>query len=136
MTDPQCITDEVERTALTPIMDDLIRLLCGPVKAERWLDAIKGGAIVRRSTLQYRDVDLVALARYVRGRETAGFDAQEHALVAAMDQVLDDMGESFSVCGATKAQARVALEPYLTVEEKAMHTTIEDALRILKEVGL
>ena len=68
MTDPQCITDEVERAALLPIMADFISLLCGPAKAERWLDAIKGGAIVRRSTLQYRDVDLVALARYVRGK--------------------------------------------------------------------
>lgn len=92
MTDPQCITDEVERTALTPIMDDLIRLLCGPVKAERWLDAIKGGAIVRRSTLQYRDVDLVALARYVRGRETAGFDAQEHAPIEDALRILKEVG--------------------------------------------
>lgn len=135
MTDPQCITDDDERVALAPIIAGLVGIFCGPATAERWIDAIKKGAIVRRSTLQHMDVDLVALARYVRGK-MAEMDAQEHALVAAMDQVLDDMGKKFSVCGATKAQARVALEPYLTVEEKAMHTPIEDALQILKEVGL
>lgn len=39
------------------------------------------------------------------------------ALVAAMDQLLDDMGtEGCCVCPAGKAQARVAFEPFITAE--------------------
>ena len=64
-------------------------------------------------------------------------ETQKQALIAAMDQVLDDMGTGgFAVCGATKAQARVALDPYLNDEERALHTPIEDARQLLKDVGL
>lgn len=41
-------------------------------------------------------------------------EAQVEALADAMWQLLDDMQGGMSVCLAAKAEARVALEPFLT----------------------
>jgi hypothetical protein len=58
------------------------------------------------------------------------------ALVAAMAQILDDMRENgMSCCLATKAQARVAYEPFANPEEKDLIMPIEDARRILEELS-
>lgn len=56
------------------------------------------------------------------------------ALVDAMDQLLDDMGEhGQSVCLAAKAQARVAFEPFFDPEIHVMDMPLEEAVRIVSE---
>lgn len=57
------------------------------------------------------------------------------ALVAAMDQLLDDMGMAGqSVCLAAKAQARVALQPFLEKNDTAEWLMpLDMAQRILEE---
>jgi hypothetical protein len=57
------------------------------------------------------------------------------ALVAAMSQILDDMRkDGTSVCLATKAQARIAYEPFADPEEIDFIMPIEEARRILEEL--
>lgn len=57
------------------------------------------------------------------------------ALAAAMSQLLDDMGkDGHCVCGAAKAQARIAYEPFADPDEKAFIMPIAEARRILKEL--
>jgi hypothetical protein len=58
------------------------------------------------------------------------------ALAAAMSQVLDDMRvDGTSVCLATKAQARIAYEPFADPDEKEFIMPIEEARRILEELS-
>jgi hypothetical protein len=70
------------------------------------------------------------------------WDENVEALAAAMLRVLDDMGggpfsssSSTSVCLATKAQARIAYEPFAGTDERAIIMPIEEARRILAEVS-
>lgn len=56
------------------------------------------------------------------------------ALIDAMDSVLDDMGKNgLSVCLYTKAQARIALEPFLSPESAEFIMPLSEAERIVKE---
>jgi hypothetical protein len=58
------------------------------------------------------------------------------ALAAAMSQVLDDMRkDATSVCLATKAQARIANEPFADPDEKSRIMPIEEARRIIEELS-
>ncbi|MGB6326674.1 MAG: hypothetical protein WBG11_13140 [Methylocella sp.] len=58
------------------------------------------------------------------------------ALAAAMSQVLDDMRkDGISVCLATKAQARIAYEPFADPGEKEFIMPIEEARRIIEELS-
>lgn len=62
--------------------------------------------------------------------------AEVDALVDAMDQLLDDMGMAgTSVCLAAKAQARVAIEPFLKERGDAGEwlMSFADAQQVLKE---
>ena len=135
------ITDDEEAEALMPIMVELLKGFRHKKEAELLQSVIDMGGMQRVLSLRLRsDLDFVALARYVhynQGKRAEPRSREEQALIAAMDQVLDDMGTGgFAVCGATKAQARVALDPYLNDEERALHTPVEDARQLLKDVGL
>lgn len=55
-------------------------------------------------------------------------------LVAAMDQLLDDMGhEGTRVCLAAKAQARIAFEPFMELDAAHIYMPLEEAKRIAAE---
>lgn len=58
------------------------------------------------------------------------------ALVAAMDQLLDDMGkDSCCVCPAAKAQARVAFEPFITEDHASeYYMPLIEAQLVLSEM--
>lgn len=63
---------------------------------------------------------------------------QTEELADAMWQLLDDMGiAGQSVCLAAKAQARIAIEPFLTPDRPACDDwmTLADAEKIEKEAG-
>lgn len=56
------------------------------------------------------------------------------ALIEAMDSLLDDMGhDGQSVCLYTKAQARVAFEPFLDPESAEFIMPLDEAERIVRE---
>lgn len=56
------------------------------------------------------------------------------ALVDAMDQLLDDMGETgLCVCLLAKAKARIAFEPFLAPGCVEFFMPLEEAERIVKE---
>lgn len=56
------------------------------------------------------------------------------ALVEAMDQLLDDMGQTGqSVCLAAKAQARIAFEPFINPEAEHIYISLEAAKIIIAE---
>jgi hypothetical protein len=56
------------------------------------------------------------------------------ALIDAMDQLLDDMGEhGQSVCLAAKAQARIAFEPFFDPEIHIMDMPLIEAQRVMSE---
>ncbi|MGH6843114.1 MAG: hypothetical protein ACREDV_13705 [Methylocella sp.] len=58
------------------------------------------------------------------------------ALIRAMGQLLDDMGErGKSVCGAAKAEARIAYEPFAADDEKEGLMSLDEAHRIIEEVS-
>jgi hypothetical protein len=54
------------------------------------------------------------------------------ALVDAFVQILDDMGtgQNCCTCLATKAQARIAIEPFIGDDEKEFLMPLEDAQKI------
>lgn len=55
-------------------------------------------------------------------------------LVAAMDQLLDDMGlDGTCVCLAAKAQARIAFEPFIASDAADIYMPLEIANRIAAE---
>ena len=55
-------------------------------------------------------------------------------LVAAMDQLLDDMGsgDGCCVCLAAKAQARIAFEPFMELNAADFYMPLAEAKRISK----
>lgn len=56
------------------------------------------------------------------------------ALVEAMDQLLDDMGrDGTSVCLAAKARARVAFQPFMSLDAAHIYMPLDEAKRILAE---
>lgn len=79
------------------------------------------------------------------GLQDAITTAQVKALADAMWQILDDMGpDRLGVCLATKAQARVAYEPFLQADfsaepalepDYAPSMTLETAQAIMDEVN-
>jgi hypothetical protein len=63
-------------------------------------------------------------------------DPRVGALIEAMDQILDDMGrEGQSVALASKAQARIAFEPFLDPESRAVYMPLDEAEKIWREVN-
>ncbi len=55
------------------------------------------------------------------------------ALADAMDQLLDDMGETGqSVCSYAKAKARIAFEPFRHFDDHRKEFTLEQAKEIIK----
>ena len=64
-------------------------------------------------------------------------EEQVERLVDAMWQLIDDMGPTgLSVCHMAKAQARIALEPFLDDEDKTYTSWLSlfDAKQIVKSV--
>lgn len=60
---------------------------------------------------------------------------QIESLRSAMAQVLDDFGEDGkSVCGATKAEARVAFQPFLDDDFDPPAYSFEAAAKLLVEL--
>lgn len=58
------------------------------------------------------------------------------ALAEAMDQLLDDMGPNGqSVCLGSKAQARIAFEPFLDPECREFIMPLEEAKRVMDDVN-
>jgi hypothetical protein len=61
-------------------------------------------------------------------------EQQVEALRAAMWQLFDDFEEKgTAVCFASKAEARVALEPFIDEDNPAPIYTLEAARKVLKE---
>ena len=61
-------------------------------------------------------------------------EANVSALVDAMAQLLDDMGErGLSVCLAAKAQARVAFDPFIVEADYTPDMALIEARRIMSE---
>jgi len=99
---------------------------------------------VREGFINQQEAQIDALLRqaylegFYRGGESrrAYDEAKYNALVAAMDQLLDDMGKAGqSVCLAAKAQARVAFEPFRDKEEEPDWLMPLDAAKeILRQV--
>ena len=59
---------------------------------------------------------------------------QIHALVLAVDQCLDDMGDiGTSVCGLAKAQLRIAFEPFIGGDIEPPKYTLEAAVAVQDE---
>jgi hypothetical protein len=59
-----------------------------------------------------------------------------NVLVDAMVQVLDDMGhgEHCGTCLATKAQARIAIEPFIGEDEKEFLMPLSEAEKIWENI--
>lgn len=69
--------------------------------------------------------------------KTIKFPDDIKALVVAMSQVLDDLQtEGLSVCLATKAQARIAYEPFSDPDDPDRGMMpLEEARRIIEELS-
>jgi hypothetical protein len=64
------------------------------------------------------------------------YDIEVEQLADAMWQLLDDMGANgLSVCLAAKVEARIAMEPFLTLDRPACEDwmTLATALQVMKE---
>lgn len=64
-----------------------------------------------------------------------GFD-RINALVDTLVQILDDMGQGQDCCTclATKAQARIAVEPFIRPDEKEFLMPLSEAQEIMRSV--
>ena len=106
-----------------------------------------GGSGLKRgqSVTTQPETDAEATAPRLPMNELAIATKSFEALVDAAWQVLDDMGkDGLSCCGASKAQLRVAFEPFMQAAIKddpsladgwAPEYTFEEAAALLKEIG-
>lgn len=57
-------------------------------------------------------------------------------LVEAVSQVLDDFGRhGYSACAVSGAQLRIAYEPFIDPDERDSIMEIDEAKRIIAEIG-